>query len=205
MFPYPKYDGKMAIHYAAAYVGVFAVSSTWNSSDSFWFVGLIRNWPTLRDSRNEYGSAKLFTACWRWVWRGSRDGHWPVYSRRYICAPGPTRGPPARSLRSYCCELSSSQVAIVPAGHIPQCFPQYFVAGLIYSVSHGGSPSPFRWLKHMAPRRFHHLRHPENMSEGHAPTGLSLRIRLLHGFVLASYQRHNKFDVSLLSSAYTAR
>ena len=127
LFPYPNTMNMWPQFRSPLLWDVFAVSTYFIISAVFWFVGLLPDLATLRDSakndwqRKFYGFAAL-------GWRGSAR-HWQRYEKTSLLLAG-LATPLVVSVHTVV--SFDFAISIVPGWHTT-IFPPYFVAGAIYS------------------------------------------------------------------------
>jgi molybdopterin-containing oxidoreductase family membrane subunit len=127
LFPYPNTMGIWPQFRSPLVWDVFAVSTYFTVSLVFWYLGLLPDLATLRDSaptrlgRIGYGILAL-------GWRGSAY-HWRRYETAYLLLAG-LATPLVVSVHTVV--SFDFAVAILPGWH-STIFPPYFVAGAIYS------------------------------------------------------------------------
>ena len=106
---------------------VFAVSTYLTISAVFWFVGLIPDLATLRDSSTKPWQQKIYGAL-AMGWRGSAR-HWQRYEKASLLLAGMAT-PLVVSVHTVV--SFDFAVSLIPGWHTT-IFPPYFVAGAIYS------------------------------------------------------------------------
>src|SRR6202451_137533 len=106
---------------------VFAVSTYLTISAVFWFVGLIPDLATLRDSATEMWKKRLYGML-SMGWRGSAR-HWQRYEKASLLLAG-LATPLVVSVHTVV--SFDFAVSMIPGWHTT-IFPPYFVAGAIYS------------------------------------------------------------------------
>jgi molybdopterin-containing oxidoreductase family membrane subunit len=127
LFPYPNTMGLWPNFRSPLIWDVFAVSTYATVSALFWFVGLVPDLATLRDSstnrfaRFAYGIGAL-------GWRGSAR-HWHNYEAAYMLLAG-LATPLVVSVHTVV--SFDFAVSVIPGWHTT-IFPPYFVAGAIFS------------------------------------------------------------------------
>jgi molybdopterin-containing oxidoreductase family membrane subunit len=107
---------------------VFAVSTYGTVSLVFWYVGLIPDLATLRDSAAQSPRARTIYGFMSLGWRGA-SRHWKRYHKAYLLLAG-LAAPLVVSVHSVVGMDFAS--GIVPGWH-STIFPPYFVAGAIFS------------------------------------------------------------------------
>jgi molybdopterin-containing oxidoreductase family membrane subunit len=127
LFPYPNTMGVWPQFRSPLLWDVFAVSTYATISALFWYVGLIPDLATFRDSaRNPV--AKTIYGLLAMGWRGSAR-HWKRYESAYLLLAG-LATPLVLSVHTVV--SFDFAVSIIPGWHTT-VFPPYFVAGAIYS------------------------------------------------------------------------
>jgi Ni/Fe-hydrogenase subunit HybB-like protein len=127
MFPYPSSMGVWPQFRSPLVWDVFAVSTYATVSAVFWFVGLIPDIASLRDTaKNRY--ARIIYGLLAMGWRGSAR-HWKRYQSVYLLLAG-LATPLVLSVHTVV--SFDFAVAQLPGWHTT-IFPPYFVAGAIYS------------------------------------------------------------------------
>ncbi len=127
LFPYPNSMGVWPQFRSPLIWDVFAVSTYATISAVFWFVGLVPDLATFRDTaknpwtKHIYGMLSL-------GWRGSVR-HWHRYETAYLLLAG-LATPLVLSVHTVV--SFDFAVSIIPGWHTT-VFPPYFVAGAIYS------------------------------------------------------------------------
>jgi len=127
LFPYPNTMGVWPQFRSPLLWDVFAVSTYATISALFWFVGLIPDLATLRDTANNR-VAKVIYGLLAMGWRGSVR-HWKRYESAYLLLAG-LATPLVLSVHTVV--SFDFAVSILPGWHTT-IFPPYFVAGAIYS------------------------------------------------------------------------
>ena len=127
LFPYPNTMGLWPQFRSPLIWDVFAVSTYGTVSAMFWFVGLIPDLATLRDSAESKLAQRIFGML-SLGWRGSAR-HWHRYETIYLLLAGLST-PLVLSVHT----VVSFDFAVsnLPGWHAT-IFPPYFVAGAIYS------------------------------------------------------------------------
>jgi len=127
LFPYPNTMGLWPQFRSPLIWDVFAVSTYGTVSAMFWFVGLIPDLATLRDSAESKLAQRIFGVL-SLGWRGSAR-HWHRYETIYLLLAGLST-PLVLSVHT----VVSFDFAVsnLPGWHAT-IFPPYFVAGAIYS------------------------------------------------------------------------
>ena len=128
LFPYPNTMGVWPQFRLPLIWDVFAVSTYFTVSFLFWYIGLIPDLATFRDSRQDAAGRRLLYGILSLGWRGSAR-HWKRYEIGFLVARRPCDA--SGALRTHRCQLDFA-VAVLPGWHTT-IFPPYFVAGAIYS------------------------------------------------------------------------
>jgi Ni/Fe-hydrogenase subunit HybB-like protein len=127
LFPYPNTMSVWPQFRSPLVWDVFAVSTYFTISLVFWYIGLVPDLATLRDSaRNPIARFIYGMLCLGW--RGSAR-HWQRYETAYLLLAGLST-PLVLSVHTVV--SFDFAVGIVPGWHTT-IFPPYFVAGAIYS------------------------------------------------------------------------
>jgi molybdopterin-containing oxidoreductase family membrane subunit len=127
LFPYPNTMSIWPQFRSPLVWDVFAVSTYFTISLVFWYIGLVPDIATLRDSaRNPI--ARFIYGMLSLGWRGSAR-HWQRYETAYLLLAGLST-PLVLSVHTVV--SFDFAVGIVPGWHTT-IFPPYFVAGAIYS------------------------------------------------------------------------
>ena len=182
LMPYPSTNQIWPNFKSALPWDVFAISTYVTVSFLFWFIGLIPDLATLRDTAPTRLKRRIY-GLFAFGWRGSAR-HWQHYRIGYLLMAG--LGTPlvvsVHTIVSF--DFAISQL---PGWHTT-IFPPYFVAGAIFSgfamvvTLHDPGPQDPRagaGHHHEAPRQ-HGQGHPRHRAHGH----LRLRHGALHGLVL---------------------
>ena len=127
LFPYPNTMGVWPQFRSPLLWDVFAVSTYATISALFWFVGLIPDLATFRDSAQNPVAKKIYGLL-ALGWRGSAR-HWKRYESAYLLLAG-LATPLVLSVHTVV--SFDFAISIVPGWHTT-VFPPYFVAGAIYS------------------------------------------------------------------------
>lgn len=128
LFPYPNQRGPLWVNFRSPLLwDVFAVSTYATVSATFWFVGLVPDFATIRDRaktklrKTIYGALSL-------GWRGTAK-NWSHYEMVYLLLAGLST-PLVLSVHTIV--SFDFAVSTVPGWHTT-IFPPYFVAGAIFS------------------------------------------------------------------------
>ena len=127
MFPYPNTMNLWPQFRSPLLWDVFAVSTYFTISAVFWFVGLLPDLATLRDTTKKPWQQKIYGML-SMGWRGSAR-HWQRYEKASLLLAG-LATPLVVSVHTVV--SFDFAVAIIPGWHTT-IFPPYFVAGAIYS------------------------------------------------------------------------
>lgn len=127
LFPYPNSMNVWPQFRSPLIWDVFAVSTYATISLLFWFVGLIPDFGTFRDTAKNPFARKVYGLL-SMGWRGSAR-HWKRYESAYLLLAG-LATPLVLSVHTVV--SFDFAVSIVPGWHTT-IFPPYFVAGAIYS------------------------------------------------------------------------
>jgi molybdopterin-containing oxidoreductase family membrane subunit len=127
LFPYPNTMGVWPQFRSPLLWDVFAVSTYATISALFWYVGLIPDLATFRDSATN-PVAKTIYGLLAMGWRGSAR-HWKRYESAYLLLAG-LATPLVLSVHTVV--SFDFAISIIPGWHTT-VFPPYFVAGAIYS------------------------------------------------------------------------
>ena len=127
LLPYPNTMGVWPQFRSPLLWDVFAVSTYATISALFWFVGLIPDLATFRDTAQNPVAKKIYGLL-ALGWRGSAR-HWKRYESAYLLLAG-LATPLVLSVHTVV--SFDFAISIVPGWHTT-VFPPYFVAGAIYS------------------------------------------------------------------------
>ena len=127
LFPYPNQNAIWVNFNSPLLWDVFAVSTYFIVSFSFWGLGLIPDIANLR-SRTKNGIKKFFYTALSFGWRNS-NRHWLHYERAYLILAGLST-PLVLSVHTIV--SFDFAVSILPGWHTT-IFPPYFVAGAVFS------------------------------------------------------------------------
>src|SRR6201997_1432140 len=166
MVPYPSTMGIWPQFRSPLIWDVFAVSTYGTVSALFWFVGLIPDLATLRDTASNK-AAQIIYGMLAMGWRGSAR-HWHRYQSAYLLLAG-LATPLVLSVHTVV--SFDFAVAIVPGWHTT-IFPPYFVAGAIYSGFAMVLTIAIPLRKAYDLEDFITMRHLENMAKVMLATGL---------------------------------
>jgi Ni/Fe-hydrogenase subunit HybB-like protein len=127
LFPYPNTMALWPQFRSPLLWDVFAVSTYFTISAVFWFVGLLPDLATLRDTSKKPWQQKIYGML-SMGWRGSAR-HWQRYEKGSLLLAG-LATPLVVSVHTVV--SFDFAVSIIPGWHTT-IFPPYFVAGAIYS------------------------------------------------------------------------
>lgn len=195
LFPYPDTLGLWPQWRSPLVWDVFAVSTYGIVSLLFWYVGLIPDLATLRDSAKRKW-ARVAYGVLAMGWRGSAI-HWRRHQVAYLLLAG-LATPLVVSVHSVV--SLDFAVGIVPGWHTT-IFPPYFVAGAIYA---GFAMVLILCIPLRAIYKFHDFitdKHLDNMAKVMLTTGLvvtygyamELFMAWYSGNVFEQYVAHNRF------------
>ena len=191
MFPYPSTMNIWPQFRSPLIWDVFAVSTYFTVSLLFWYVGLIPDLATLRDTAVRrpiqiiYGMLAL-------GWRGSAK-HWQRYQSAYLLLAG-LATPLVLSVHTVV--SFDFAIAIVPGWHTT-IFPPYFVAGAIYSGFAMVLTIAIPLRKYYQLEDFITMRHLENMAKVMLGTGLIVAYGYFFEFFMSIYSGA-RYDVFLV-------
>ncbi len=183
LFPYPNTMDIWPQFRSPLLWDVFAVSTYLTISAVFWFVGLLPDLATLRDTakkpwqRVTYGALAM-------GWRGSAR-HWQRYEKASLLLAG-LATPLVVSVHTVV--SFDFAVSIVPGWHTT-IFPPYFVAGAIYSGFAMVLTLMIPVRQFYGLQDMHHDSPSEQHGEGHARHRADCRLRLHDGSVFRLLQR----------------
>jgi molybdopterin-containing oxidoreductase family membrane subunit len=177
LLPYPSVQGIWPQFKSPLVWDVFAVSTYFTISLLFWFLGLIPDLASLRDSSQSPVKRKIY-GIFALGWRGS-GRHWAEYKWSYLLLAGLST-PLVLSVHTIV--SFDFAVSVLPGWHTT-VFPPYFVAGAVFSgfamvVSWMIPARQFLGLKHVVT-----LRHIENMCKVILATGLLVS----YGYVMEHF------------------
>ncbi len=177
LFPYPAEMGVWPQFRSPLVWDVFAISTYFTVSFIFWFVGLLPDLATMRDTTK--GTAgRIIWGILAMGWRGSAR-HWKQYQMAYLLLAG-LATPLVVSVHTVV--SFDFSVAQVPGWHTT-IFPPYFVAGAIFSgfAMVLTLVIPIRRFYHM--EAFITLRHLDNMAKVLLATGLMVA----YGYLMEAF------------------
>ncbi len=127
VFPYPNYRGPLWVNFRSALLwDVFAISTYFIISLTFWYVGLIPDLATMRDRAN--GLRKRILGYLSFGWRGTART-WSRYETACMLLAA-LATPLVVSVHSVV--SSDFATAVIPGWHA-NLFPPYFVIGAVFS------------------------------------------------------------------------
>ena len=127
LFPYPSTNQIWPQFKSPLMWDVFAVSTYFTTSLLFWYLGLIPDLASLRDSSTGRWQRRIY-GIFSFGWRGSAR-HWQHYKIAYLLLAG-LATPLVLSVHTIV--SYDFAVSIVPGWH-ETIFPPYFVAGAVFS------------------------------------------------------------------------
>src|SRR5712671_1550551 len=166
MFPYPSTNSIWPQFKSPLMWDVFAVSTYFTTSLLFWYIGLLPDLASLRDSSSSRRS-RIVYGIFALGWRGSAR-HWHHYKIAYLLLAG-LATPLVLSVHTIV--SWDFALSILPGWHTT-VFPPYFVAGAVFSgfamvVTLMVPARRYMGLKHVITPR-----HIENMCKVMLTTGL---------------------------------
>ncbi len=166
LFPYPNTMTLWPNFRSPLIWDVFAVSTYASVSALFWFIGLIPDMATFRDTAKSPALKKMYGVL-SLGWRGSAR-HWYRYEHAYLLLAGLST-PLVLSVHTVV--SFDFAVSVLPGWHAT-IFPPYFVAGAIYAgfAMVLTLAIPLRAMFHL--QDFITMRHIENMAKVMLVTGL---------------------------------
>jgi molybdopterin-containing oxidoreductase family membrane subunit len=177
LLPYPSVNGIWPQFKSPLVWDVFAVSTYFTVSLLFWFLGLIPDLASLRDS-SKSPTKRMIYGIFAMGWRGS-GRHWAEYKWSYLLLAGLST-PLVLSVHTI---VSFDFATSVLPGWHTTVFPPYFVAGAVFS----GFAMVLTWmvparhflgLKHVVT-----MKHLENMNKVILATGLMVS----YGYVMEHF------------------
>ncbi|HJZ46387.1 MAG TPA: NrfD/PsrC family molybdoenzyme membrane anchor subunit [Roseiflexaceae bacterium] len=166
LIPYPNNQGLWPNFRSPLVWDVFAITTYATTSLLFWYVGLIPDLATLRDSaQNRF--VKYVYGFFSMGWRGSAR-HWLRYERAYLLLAA-LATPLVVSVHSV---VSLDFAAGILPGWHATIFPPYFVAGAIYSGFAMVATLAIPLRKFYKLEDFITMRHLDNMGKIMVATGL---------------------------------
>jgi len=128
MFPYPNFRGPLWLNFRSPLLwDVFAISTYFIVSATFWYVGLIPDLATVRD-RAKGGVRKFIFSIVSLGWNGS-NRTWSRYEKLYLLLAGLST-PLVFSVHTVV--SFDFATSVIPGWHTT-IFPPYFVCGAIFS------------------------------------------------------------------------
>jgi molybdopterin-containing oxidoreductase family membrane subunit len=177
LLPYPSTNGIWPQFKSPLVWDVFAVSTYFTVSLLFWFLGLIPDLASLRDSSKSPIKRRIYGLL-AMGWRGS-GRHWAEYKWAYLLLAGLST-PLVLSVHTIV--SFDFAVSVLPGWHTT-IFPPYFVAGAVFSgfamVATWMIPARhFLGLKHVIT-----IRHIENMCKVMLATGMMVA----YGYIMEHF------------------
>ncbi|MEA2699511.1 MAG: hypothetical protein QOI66_3782 [Myxococcales bacterium] len=177
LLPYPSTNGIWPQFKSPLVWDVFAVSTYFTVSLLFWFLGLIPDLASLRDSSKSPIKRRIYGLL-AMGWRGS-GRHWAEYKWAYLLLAGLST-PLVLSVHTIV--SFDFAVSVLPGWHTT-IFPPYFVAGAVFSgfamVATWMIPARhFLGLKHVIT-----IRHIENMCKVMLATGMMVT----YGYIMEHF------------------
>jgi Ni/Fe-hydrogenase subunit HybB-like protein len=166
LLPYPSTNGIWPQFKSPLVWDVFAVSTYFTISLLFWFLGLVPDLASLRDS-SKSKTARTIYGLLAMGWRGS-GRHWAEYKWAYLLLAGLST-PLVLSVHTIV--SFDFAVSVLPGWHTT-IFPPYFVAGAVFSgfamvLTWMVPAREFLGLKHVVT-----MKHLENMNKVMLATGM---------------------------------
>lgn len=127
LFPYPNQNGIWVNFMSPLLWDVFAVSTYFTVSAVFWYIGLIPDFATLRETAKTKVKKLVYTTL-SLGWRHS-SRHWQHYEKTYLILAG-FATPLVLSVHTIV--SFDFAVSVLPGWHTT-IFPPYFVAGAVFS------------------------------------------------------------------------
>ena len=195
LFPYPNTMGMWPNFKSPLIWDVFAVSTYFTISLLFWYLGLIPDLATLRDTATKKAQ-RIAYGIFALGWKGS-SRHWQHYRVGYLILAGLST-PLVLSVHS----IVSFDFAVsqLPGWHTT-IFPPYFVAGAVF----GGFAMVLTLIiPARAAFRFQNVitdRHLENMAKVMLVTSMIVDLRLPHGELHGLVQRQPVRGLPVLQHA----
>src|SRR3954469_4841848 len=177
LMPYPSVNGIWPQFKSPLTWDVFAVSTYFTISLLFWFLGLVPDLASLRDS-SKSKTKRMIYGIFAMGWRGS-GRHWAEYKWAYLLLAGLST-PLVLSVHPIV--SFDFATSVIPGWHTT-IFPPYFVAGAVFSgfamVMTWMIPArEFLGLKHVVT-----LKHLENMAKVMLVTGMMVT----YGYVMEHF------------------
>jgi molybdopterin-containing oxidoreductase family membrane subunit len=189
LMPYPSVQGIWPQFKSPLVWDVFAVSTYFTISLLFWFLGLVPDLASLRDSSKSPLKRKIY-GMFALGWRGS-GRHWAEYKWSYVLLAGLST-PLVLSVHTI---VSFDFATSVLPGWHTTIFPPYFVAGAVFSgfamvLSWMIPARQFLGLKHVVT-----LKHIENMNKVMLATGMMVAYGYIMEHFIAWYSG-NEYEFS---------
>ena len=181
LMPYPSVNGIWPQFKSPLMWDVFAVSTYFTISLLFWFLGLVPDLASLRDTAKSK-TKRFVYGIFALGWRGS-GRHWAEYKWAYLLLAGLST-PLVLSVHSIV--SFDFAVSVMPGWHTT-IFPPYFVAGAIFS----GFAMVITWLvparHYLGLKHVVTIRHLENMNKVILATGMMVSYGYLMEHFIAWY------------------
>jgi Ni/Fe-hydrogenase subunit HybB-like protein len=177
LMPYPSVQGIWPQFKSPLTWDVFAVSTYFTISLLFWYLGLVPDLASLRDS-SKSRTKRIVYGIFALGWRGS-GRHWSEYKWSYLLLAGLST-PLVLSVHTIV--SFDFAVSVIPGWHTT-IFPPYFVAGAVFSgfamVATWMIPArQFLGLKHVVT-----IKHLENMCKVMLATGMMVT----YGYIMEHF------------------
>jgi molybdopterin-containing oxidoreductase family membrane subunit len=196
LIPYPNNQGLWPNFRSPLVWDVFAITTYATTSLLFWYVGLIPDLATLRDSAKSR-FAQVIYGFFSMGWRGSAK-HWLRYERAYLLLAA-LATPLVVSVHSVV--SLDFAVSVLPGWHAT-IFPPYFVAGAIYSGFAMVATLAIPLRKAYKLEGFITMKHLDNMGKIMVATGLIVVYSyFVEGFM--SWYSGNANEEFVLSNRFT--
>jgi len=195
LMPYPSSMGTWPQFRSPLIWDVFAVSTYALTSVLFWYVGLLPDLATLRDS-SKSKVAKLVYGFGAMGWRGSA-AHWHNYETAYLLLAG-LATPLVLSVHTVV--SFDFAVGVVPGWHTT-IFPPYFVAGAVFSGFAMVLTLSIPLRKLFRLEDFITMRHLHNMAKVMLVTGLIVAYGYFIEIFMAFYGG-NHHDIAMIENRF---
>jgi Ni/Fe-hydrogenase subunit HybB-like protein len=196
LIPYPNNQGLWPNFRSPLVWDVFAITTYATTSLLFWYVGLIPDLATLRDSAKSR-FAQFVYGFFSMGWRGSAK-HWLRYERAYLLLAA-LATPLVVSVHSV---VSLDFAAGILPGWHATIFPPYFVAGAIYSGFAMVATLAIPLRKFYKLEGFITMKHLDNMGKIMVATGLIVVYSyFVEGFI--SWYSGNPNELFVVTNRFT--
>ena len=190
LMPYPSVQGIWPQFKSPLVWDVFAVSTYFTVSLLFWFLGLIPDLASLRDS-SKSPTKRLVYGIFALGWRGS-GRHWAEYKWSYLLLAGL---PTPLVLSVHTIVSFDFATSVLPGWHTT-IFPPYFVAGAVFS----GFAMVLTWM--VPARHFLGLKHVVTMKhlENMNKVILATWMMVSYGYVMEhfiAWYSGNEYEMSM--------